>query len=175
MDIGGEGAAGGAFHPSVVVAAMPQSLGCLVGSLSGSVVMGNSEVPLRPAKVQPSLVSTVAVVDMLLVLGGRLLRIFLMELEDEVGRLLEVAGRIPGTIGVVEAGPLDSILDLVSMASGVEDLLYFPLLLFLDDHGRWRWLLVSWDGFGAGCRFEKADVEDWVDLDSGRLVQFICS
>ena len=122
---------------------MPQSLGCSVGSLSGSVVVGNSEVRRRPAKVQPSLVSTVAVVDMLLVLGGRLLQIFLVELDDEVRRVLEVAGRIPGTIGVMEASPLDSILDLVSMASGVEDLFYFPLLLFLDDHGRWRWLLVS--------------------------------
>ena len=135
---------------------------------------GKLRVRLRPAKVQPSLVSTVAVVDMLLVLGGLLLQIFLEELEDEVGRVLEVVGWIPGTIGVMEASPHDSILDLVSMASGVEDLLYFPLLFFLDDHGHWRWLLVSWDGFDAGCRFEKADVEDWVDLDSGRQVQFIC-
>jgi len=67
-DSGGEGAAGGAPHPSVVVAAMPQSLlGSLVGSsvcsLSAEVVMGNSEVRLRPAKVKPSLVPTVVVVD----------------------------------------------------------------------------------------------------------------
>jgi len=68
----------------------------------------------------------------------------------------------------MEAGPLDSILYLVSMASGVEDLFYFPLLLFLDDHGRWRWLLVSWDGFGAGCGFKDADGEDGVDFDRGR-------
>jgi len=112
---------------------------------------------------------------MLLVLGGRLLQIFLVELEYEVGRVLEVAARILRKTEVVEAGLLDLILDLVSMASGVEDLLYFPLLLFLDDHGRWWWLLVSWDGLSAGCRFEKADVEDWVDLDSGWQVQFICS
>ena len=98
-----------------------------------------------------------------------------MELADEVGRVFEVASRVPGAIGVVEAGPLDSILDLVSMASGVEDLFYFPLLLFLDDHRWWRWLLVSRNGFGAGCGLEEADVEDWVDLDSGRQVQFICS
>jgi len=71
-------------------------------------------------------------------------------------------------IRVVETGPLDSILDLLSMASGVEDFLYFPLLLFLDDHGWWRCLLVSRNGFGAGCGFEEADVEDWVDPDSGR-------
>jgi len=54
------------------------------------------------------------------------------------------------------------------MASGVEDFLYFPLLLFLDDHSWWRCLLVSQDGFSAGCGFEEADVEDWVDPDSGR-------
>jgi len=49
--------------------------------------MGNSEVRLRPAKVQPSLVSTVAVVDIsgFLELGYRFLRVFLMELVDEVG------------------------------------------------------------------------------------------
>ena len=49
-------------------------------------------------------------------------------------------GWVPGTVGVVEAGPLDSILDLVSLVAGVEDFLYFPLLLFLDDDWRWRWL-----------------------------------
>jgi len=68
----------------------------------------------------------------------------------------------------MEASPLDSILYLVSMASGVKDLFYFPLLLFFDDHGQWRWLLVSWDGFGAGCGFKEADVEDGVDFDCGR-------
>jgi len=68
----------------------------------------------------------------------------------------------------METSPLDSILDLVSMLSGVKDFLYFPLLLLLDDHRRWRCLLVSRDGFGTGCGFEKADVENWVDPDSGR-------
>jgi len=71
-------------------------------------------------------------------------------------------------IGVVETGRLDSILDLVSMALGVEDFLYFPLLLFLDEHRWWRCLLMSRDGFGAGCGFEEADVENRVDPDSGR-------
>jgi len=86
----GDGAAGVAPHPSVVVAAMPQSLGFLlqvgssVDSLSGSVVVGNSELRLRPVKVQPSLVLTVAVVDILLVLRCWLLRKFPVELEDEV-------------------------------------------------------------------------------------------
>ena len=169
-DSGGEGVAGGAFHPLVVVAAMPQSLGCSVDSLSGSFVVGNSEVWLRPAKVQPSLVSTVAAVDIFLVLGGRLLGVVPVELLDEIGRVFEIAGGVPGAIGVVETSPLDSILDLVSMVSGVEDLLYFPLLLFLDDYGRWWRLVMSWDRFGAGCGFEEADVEDWVDLDSGRQV-----
>ena len=68
----------------------------------------------------------------------------------------------------METGPLDSILDLVSMVSGVKDFLYFPLLLFLDDHRWWQCLLVSRDGFGTGCGFEDADVEIWVDPDSGQ-------
>ena len=50
--------------------------------------MGNSEVRLQPAKVKPSLVSTVAVVDIsgfFLELGCRFLRVFLVELADQVG------------------------------------------------------------------------------------------
>ena len=64
-DRGDEGTVGG----------MPQLL-------SGSVVVGNSG--LSSGKVQPSLVSTVAVVDILLVLGGWFQRAFLVELADEV-------------------------------------------------------------------------------------------
>jgi len=75
----------------------------------------------------------------------------------------------------VETSSLDSILNLVSVASGVQDFFYLPLLLFLDDNRRGWWLVVSGDGFCTGCGFEEADVEDWVDFDSGREVQFICS
>jgi len=82
-------------------------------------------------------------------------------------------GWIPGTVGVVETGPLDLILDLVSLASPVYDFFYFPLLLFLDDNGGWWWLVVSGDRFDATCGFEKDDIEDWVDFDSGRQVQLI--
>ena len=49
---------------------------------SGSVVVENSG--LSSGKVQPSLVSTVAVVDILLVLGGWFQWVFLVELADEV-------------------------------------------------------------------------------------------
>jgi len=87
-------------------------------------------------KVQPLLASTVAVVNIFLVWRGWFLWVLLVELLDDVGRVFEVAGRIPGTIRVVETGPLDSILDLVSVVSRVEDFLHFPLLLFLDDNGR---------------------------------------
>jgi len=91
-----------------------------------------------------------------------------VELLNDIRRVLKVASWIPGTIRVVEAGPLDLILDLIPMALGVEDFLYLPLLLFLDDYQRWWWLEIFWDRFSAGCGFEKADVEDWVDFDSGR-------
>jgi len=49
--------------------------------------MGNSEVRLRPVKVQPLLVPTVAVVDIsgFLELGCGFLWVFLVELADEVG------------------------------------------------------------------------------------------
>jgi len=165
VDSGGEGAGGGASHPSVVVAlaGMPQLLSCSVSVLAYSVLV----------KVQPSLASTVAVVDIFLVWRGWFLRVFLVELLDNVGRVFEVVGQIPGAIGVVEASPLDLILDLFPVASGVEDFLHFPLLLFLDDYGR-RWqLVVSGDRFNASCGFEEADMEDWVDFDSGRQVQLI--
>jgi len=59
------------------------------------------------------------------------------------------------------------------MVSEVEDFLYFPLLLFLDGYGRWWRLVVSGDRFDASCGFEEADMEDWMDFDSGRQVQLI--
>ena len=59
------------------------------------------------------------------------------------------------------------------MVSGVKDFLYFPLLLFLDDYGRRWWLVVFGDRFDASSGFEEADMEDWVDFDSGRQVQLI--
>jgi len=53
----------------------------------------------------------------------------------------------------VEACPLESVLDLIPVSSRVENLFYFPLLLFSDgNRRRWR-LVVSWDGFGTGCGF----------------------
>ena len=73
----------------------------------------------------------------------------------------------------MEAGPLDSILDLGSVSSGIEDFFYLPLLLFLDYNGRGWWLVVSGYGFCTSCGFEEADVEDWVNFDSGRQVQLI--
>jgi len=82
-------------------------------------------------------------------------------------------GVIPGAVGVVETGPLDSILDLVSLLLGVEDFFYFPLLLFLVDNGGWWWLVVSGNRFNASCGFKEAEVEDWVDFDSGWQVQLI--
>jgi len=162
---GGEGAGGGAFHPSVVVAlaGMPQLLSCSVSVLAYSALV----------KVQPLLASTLVVVDIFLVWRGWFLHVLLVELLDDVRRVFEVAGRIPDTIGVVEASPLDSILDLVPLASGVEDFLYFPLLLFLDNYRRqWR-LVLSGDRFDASGGFEEADMEDWVDFDSGWQVQLI--
>jgi len=164
-DSGGEGAGGGAFHPSVVVALarMPQLLSCSVSVLACSALV----------KVQPSLALTVAVVDIFLVWRGWFLRVFLVELLDNVRRVFEVAGRIPATIRVLETGLLDSILDLVSVVSRVEDFLHFPLLVFLDDNGRWWRLVMSGDRFCTGCEFEEADTEDWVDFDSGRQIQLI--
>jgi len=73
----------------------------------------------------------------------------------------------------VETDPLDSILDLVSVVSRVEDFLHFSLLLFLDDNGRWWRLVMSGDRFCTGSGFEEADMENWVDFDSGRQVQLI--
>jgi len=51
--------------------------------LSGSVMVGNSGTVLLSVKVQPLVVSTVVVVDMLIGWGG-LLRVFLVELVDDI-------------------------------------------------------------------------------------------
>jgi len=140
--------------------------------LSGSVVVGNSGTGLFSVKLQPSVASTVVVVDLLIGRAG-LLGVFLVELADDVWSVFKVSGWIPATIGVVEASSLDSILDLGSVSLGIEDFFYFPLLLFLDDNGRGWWLVVSGYGFCTGCGFKEADVEDWVDFDCGRQVQLI--
>jgi len=82
-------------------------------------------------------------------------------------------GGIPGVVGFMETSPLDSILDLVSLSSEVENFFYFPLLLFLDENGGWWRLVVSGDRFDTSCGFAEVDMEVWVDFDSGRQVQLI--
>ena len=124
---GGEGAAGAGPQPSVVVAvgASPQPSSALV-------VVGNSGgVWSSLVKVQPSLVSIVVVmewasdmvVDTLmrcfLVSWAGFIWVFLMELSDKIRGIFEVVCRIPGAVGVVEAGPLDSVLDFTAVFSGV--------------------------------------------------------
>ena len=89
-----------------------------------------------------------------------------MESLNGVRGILEVAGRIPGLVGVVKPSPLDSILDLVSVSSRVEDFFDFSLLLIVDGDCGWWWLMVSFDWFGVCCCwFEEADVEDWMEFD----------
>jgi len=104
-DSGGEGAGGGAFHPSVVVAlsGMPQLslLSVIVGSLACSTLV----------KVQPSFVSTVAVLD-LVIGGGWFFGVFLVEFAYNLWGVFEVFGQVPGLIRIVETGPLDLILYL---------------------------------------------------------------
>jgi len=158
----------GTFLLSVVVAWVtgPQSL-------VYSLVVQNSGVVVSSAKVQPLLVSTVAVVDILLILGCRFLWVFLVESPDEIRGAFKVMGGIPGVVGVMETSPLDSILDLVSLSSEVENFFYFPLLLFLDENGGWWRLVVSGDRFDTSCGFAEVDMEVWVDFDSGRQVQLI--
>jgi len=97
VDSGGDGAVGG----------MPQLL-------LGSIVVGNSG--MVSAKVQPSVVSMVALLDVLVCRGG-FLRVFIVELTDAVLRVVNVLGWVPGSIGIIETCPLDLILDLVPVAS----------------------------------------------------------
>ena len=109
-DSGGEGAGGGAFHPSVVVAlsGMPQ-----LSLLSG--IMGSSACSTL-VKVQPSFVMTVAVLDMLIG-GGWFFGVFLVEFAYNLRGVFEVFGRVPGLVRVLEISPLDSILYLASVLS----------------------------------------------------------
>jgi hypothetical protein len=90
-----------------------------------------------------------------------------VELAYEVGGVFEVFRQIPRFVGVVEACPLYTVLKPVSVAAGIEDLFDFPLLVLVHNY-RWRWrLLVFGDRFGVRCWLEKADVENWMELDGG--------
>jgi len=93
---------------------------------------------------------TVVAVDILLIGGCWFLRVFPLESADGIRRVFEVVDWVPGTIWVVEACQIDSVLDLVSVVSGVEEFLHFPLLQFLDDNGRWWQLVMSRDRLCTG-------------------------
>ena len=52
------------------------------------------------------------------------------------------------------------------MKAAVEDGLYLPLLLAIDNDSRRWWCNLSWTGVIGGV-FPERDVENRVDLDSG--------
>jgi hypothetical protein len=63
---------------------------------------------------------------------------------------------------------------LVLVATGIEDLFDFPLFFVIDDDWRRRRLRMSGDWFAVVFDWlEERDVEDRMDLDGGREVQFI--
>jgi hypothetical protein len=68
----------------------------------------------------------------------------------------------------VKTCPLNTILEPIPVAAGIENFFDFPLLLLVDDHW-WRWrLLMSGNGIGVVCcGLEEADVEDWMEFDGG--------
>ena len=70
-----------------------------------------------------------------------------VELRDCFFGILEVSCWIPGLVLVVEAGPLNSVLELVSVQARAKNFFKLPLLFVVDYRRRWR--LVSWNGFGA--------------------------
>jgi len=97
--------------PSSVVVAlsgMPQLslLSVIVGSSAYSTLV----------KVQPSFVSTVAVLDMLIG-GGWFFGVFLVEFAYNLWGVFEVFGRVPDLVRVWETSPLDSILYVAPVLS----------------------------------------------------------
>jgi hypothetical protein len=61
---------------------------------------------------------------------------------DGLRGVRKVGSRIPLHVLVVVAGPLDSILKLVSIAARIENLFDFPLFLIVND---------NWRGLSYGC------------------------
>jgi hypothetical protein len=69
-----------------------------------------------------------------------------MELLDRVLRVLEICSWVPHPVLVLETYPLHPVLQLVSVAAGVDNFLEFPLFLIVDDDGSWGLFDVPWDG-----------------------------
>ena len=62
-----------------------------------------------------------------------------MELTDGGGGIFKDTGWVPGTIQIVEACPLDSLVDLVSVVSGVEE-------IFSTSHSCCSWMIMGGGG-----------------------------
>ena len=83
---------------------------------------------------------------------------------EEFGAVREVRSWFPrGFVGIVlKALPFYELMKLTSAKAGIKDLVNFPFLVILDDHGFGRWKRVArvW----ASSRFKERDMENGMNL-----------
>ena len=93
-----------------------------------------------------------------------------MELADKATAVFEVTVRLPGWGGFTN--PLDEVLELSVMATGVENVFNFIFDFVVDNNRRW-WRNDLARKRICSDRFQKGDVENWMYFHSRRKVQLI--
>ena len=83
---------------------------------------------------------------------------------EEFGAVREVRSWFPrGFVGIVlKALPFYEVMEFTSGKAGIKDLMNFPFLVILNDHGFGRWKRVArvW----ASSRFKEGNMEDGMNL-----------
>ena len=97
-----------------------------------------------------------------------------MVFADKFVSMSNVSDRFPGAIYRRVTLPVDKVLELVAIDSGVKDLLNLPLFVAVDDFRRRNWRLdPAGDGIGfVGC--EQGYVEYRMDLHLSWEFELVC-
>ena len=84
-----------------------------------------------------------------------------MKAADKNRTVLKIIMRLPGR--VIITSPAYEVLEGVTEALGVENLLDFELLVVVDDNRRRRGVNLALERVCCD-RFQKGDVKDWMDF-----------
>ena len=75
---------------------------------------------------------------------ARLVRVASVKVDDKVILVSELGGGYPRAIDVVEPEPMNEVLELAAMETGVQDGFNFPVFFSIDDV--WKWMFGCLSG-----------------------------